>query len=461
MQKILIILLAAFVTVQVYANDGITFSQGTMQEILTLAKKENKLIFIDVYTSWCGPCKKMVAEVFPQKNVGDVFNRQFINYKIDAEKGEGVDIANKYGVKSYPTYLFVNGDGQLIYRTGGYMPANNFLQEATVALKEKDDPKPFLIWQQEYNEGNRSKEFLLSYLKKRAVIKFPSAEIIEEVFPLLTKEELLNKDILSSILYFNTELQYVPGGKLYNYVLAQHRILDSLKITSNALSLLQLGMDNYFAKSIIKNAEEKMLPVMIGSTRQVLIAQNKKTNEINTRIKELGMKYYFGIGNEKKFETAVNDYVQNGLMKMGITEIQKNDSLNFVKYMQPYLSGTADSGKVEDFQLMKRLSEHQQMINISYQLRTAAENVYKLSTNTAMISKAKKWAIQANNWFEHFSTLAVIAGLQFKAGEKNEAVATMQRASKDKILANSNDKLLLITNNIKLLQDNKAPEKLW
>src|SRR5690606_9477080 len=88
-------------------QEGMRFAEGPWKDVLARARQEGKLVFVDVYTSWCGPCKKMAAEVFPQKQVGDVFNASFINYKIDAEKGEGIDIARTYAVKAYPTYLFV------------------------------------------------------------------------------------------------------------------------------------------------------------------------------------------------------------------------------------------------------------------------------------------------------------------------------------------------------------------
>ena len=70
---------------------GVDFKELTMQEALALAGKEKKMIFIDFYTTWCGPCKMMSSEVFTQEQVGTYFNRVFVNMKVDAEKGEGVE----------------------------------------------------------------------------------------------------------------------------------------------------------------------------------------------------------------------------------------------------------------------------------------------------------------------------------------------------------------------------------
>ena len=92
MKKIIFILLLCGYGISVLAQ-GISFQKGNWKEILAMAKKEKKLVFIDNYTSWCGPCKKMVKEVFPMQAVGDFYNANFVCYKLDWEKGDGVEVA--------------------------------------------------------------------------------------------------------------------------------------------------------------------------------------------------------------------------------------------------------------------------------------------------------------------------------------------------------------------------------
>ncbi len=114
---------------------GIIFFEGTWDEALQLAKKENKLIFLDAYAGWCGPCKLMKKKVFSKTEVGEFFNSNFINVKIDMEKGEGPTLAEKYGVTAYPSLFFIDHSGQVKKYTVGYLNDNQLIEFAKEALK--------------------------------------------------------------------------------------------------------------------------------------------------------------------------------------------------------------------------------------------------------------------------------------------------------------------------------------
>ena len=90
-----------------------------MDSALAKAKIENKLVFIDAYTKWCAPCKRMEREVFIQKDVSDFFNTHFINLKLAIDKN--TEIANKYSVTSVPTYLFLDSAGNMQHVGKGFM----------------------------------------------------------------------------------------------------------------------------------------------------------------------------------------------------------------------------------------------------------------------------------------------------------------------------------------------------
>ncbi|WP_274475066.1 thioredoxin family protein [Mangrovimonas aestuarii] len=106
---------------------GIDFHKGSWDEALELAKKEDKLIFLDIYATWCGPCKLMKRKTFSDKDVGEFYNKNFINVSYNGEKKEGAMLARKYGVRSYPSFLFIDKDGRLLGKSGGYRKPYPFI----------------------------------------------------------------------------------------------------------------------------------------------------------------------------------------------------------------------------------------------------------------------------------------------------------------------------------------------
>jgi len=116
-------------------KSGIKFSKMTFQDAVRQAKGSGKLIFIDVHTSWCGPCKEMAKTTFTDTEVGKVFNKKFINLKIDAEAdADGPMISKAYTVSAYPTLLFVNSEGKLIRKLVGKQSKEKLLA-AVSAMK--------------------------------------------------------------------------------------------------------------------------------------------------------------------------------------------------------------------------------------------------------------------------------------------------------------------------------------
>ncbi len=116
---------------------GIMFHEGTWAEALELSKSENKPIFLDVYATWCGPCKRLKKNTFSDREVGEFFNAAFINVAVDGEKGEGLELARKYGVNAYPSLIFINQNGEVISYTKGYHNAKQFLGLGQEVLKKK------------------------------------------------------------------------------------------------------------------------------------------------------------------------------------------------------------------------------------------------------------------------------------------------------------------------------------
>ena len=124
-------------------------------------KREKNRFFIDFYTQWCGPCLNMAENIFTLGSVGNFYNDHFVCLKIDAETGEGVELAKKYEVASFPTFVFVNPKTEkAIHISGSNQDRETFLFTGASAL----DPKKTSVYLMEQQKaGNTKPEFLLDY----------------------------------------------------------------------------------------------------------------------------------------------------------------------------------------------------------------------------------------------------------------------------------------------------------
>jgi thiol:disulfide interchange protein len=145
MRKLLLIapLLIAAMLVTIYygysepkKEGGITFYDKSWNEVLAKAKAEHKLIFLDVYASWCGPCKMLKRQTFTDKEAGNFFNANFINTSFDGEQGDGIMLCQKFSVQAYPSLYILDANGNVINSTMGYQSPKDLINFGRQALKK-------------------------------------------------------------------------------------------------------------------------------------------------------------------------------------------------------------------------------------------------------------------------------------------------------------------------------------
>ncbi|MFR9503913.1 MAG: thioredoxin family protein [Rikenellaceae bacterium] len=153
-------LLLLFSITLVHAQ-GIVFHEVSLDEAMKMAKTDNKMVFVDCYTSWCVPCKQMVKNIFPLQECGDYMNDKFISIKKDMESEEGKVILNDYNVKVFPTYLIIKPSGELQYSFSGSMSLEEFIDKVESGIAQKKSSDELIA---AYNSGNPSKEDLYNYL---------------------------------------------------------------------------------------------------------------------------------------------------------------------------------------------------------------------------------------------------------------------------------------------------------
>ena len=157
-KKMFLSLTAALLALSASAQTN--FRAISYDEAIAAAKAENKLVFMDFYTDWCGPCKRMAREVFPQKEVGDYMNAKFVCIKLNAEK-EGKELADLYKVEAYPTFIGIDTDKKVVMtKVGATSTGKEFITDVDLQINPDKNPEKLKA---RYDGGERTPELIASY----------------------------------------------------------------------------------------------------------------------------------------------------------------------------------------------------------------------------------------------------------------------------------------------------------
>ncbi|MCO6494448.1 MAG: DUF255 domain-containing protein [Bacteroidetes bacterium] len=115
---------------------GVQFQNITFNQALKKAKEEKKLIFMNVYAVWCGPCKMLKNTTFQSEKVANILNENFINLDIDAEKGEGIELSQRYNVEAHPLMLLIDENGKVVKSILGYRKDAQLINEIKDFVKK-------------------------------------------------------------------------------------------------------------------------------------------------------------------------------------------------------------------------------------------------------------------------------------------------------------------------------------
>ncbi len=249
------------ITFGVYSQGkGVVFQEITLQEALKKAKESKKgpnLIFMDCYTSWCGPCKDMTNNVFPQEICGTFFNANFINIKFDMEKGEGLEIAKRYSVSVYPTFLILDSEGNEINRVIGSDKAESFIEKVKIAMDPSNSPKA----KYEAYVRESSSENLYNYINSlRSAYKNSDLNaFINEVFFSLKPNEKYSEAIWVALTSPVGALSN-SNSDIFKYVITNRfeaeKFITKSKIDDHLLKTFKV----FFMRFISGNLPQELLP---------------------------------------------------------------------------------------------------------------------------------------------------------------------------------------------------------
>lgn len=291
--KVILSVLLTFLFIGSMVGQGIEFYEGTWKETLAKAKEEQKLIFVDAYTTWCGPCKRMAKNVFTQESVGKVFNERFINSKMDMEAEKNMDFVIKYPVSAYPTLMFINGEGEVVLKKVGGQQVDGLLSMANEAEKMDDRSVDFV---EGYEAGNRDYDFVLGYVKALNKVDKSSLKISNDY--LKSKPTLSDEEMNAFLLEAVTE----ADSKLFDNLIARKESI--LKTVNNDELLLKVK--GACDKTVNKGVEFEIMDLVDEAVTKYSAFHDKdKSKEYGYRAK---MNYYKGIGLIDDYATVSGEY---------------------------------------------------------------------------------------------------------------------------------------------------------
>lgn len=376
---ILLLFLAPFLGVA--QDKGTHFEHGlSWQQVKEKAKKENKYLFVDCFTTWCGPCKYMTSTIFPQEKVGEFFNKNFVNVKVQFDKtdkdseevkswyADAESMSKEFSIRAYPTFLIFSPQGELVHRIVGGGEADDFIAKAQKALNPETQYYTLL----KKGEGNPSPETLKQLVTaaedaydEENASKFASAY-------LATQKDLYTKDNLEFLS------KYIKDSKSKGFELF-------LKDPKKVDAVLGKGKANDILGSVI--LKENIYPELRKPNADIdaLIAAAKAkypTVDITKSTDLLKVQFYQNAKQWDKFQVAVMAY-----MKKYGTEVNSN-MLN--SFAWTVFENCKDPDCVASAMEWSKRSVEQSQEKVPAFLDTYANLLYKLGKKDEAIAMQQK-----------------------------------------------------------------------
>lgn len=430
-----------WVSLQVVGQDnagGIKFEKNLVwKTIQEKAKKENKLIFIDVYASWCGPCKQMDKYVYTDNSLGSFVNDRFVSVKVQMDtntyneekmlQNARVVYAN-YRIDGYPTFLFLNSNGELVYKDLGYKGIEDFFTTARTAVKS--DSLSYNLALDDYKNGKKNVEImegLALYAKSIGQDSLAKAIAVDYISR-LDKADLLTKDkILFTLTVANDRKLADSLASIYKHQYLDKLPQDKINRRENLVFIdkfqnLISSKDNFFG--LCYNH-----PLKVDSTVGALGWANWIVNQ--TVIREQLEQTLFKNGAPVLKDVDWNRLQQNISRRYS----RLNARLMVMKYKIKYYKRLKDWNKYVK-SIIEKVDTYWTSVSNpgekDFDLNNYAWEVFLHSEDSRELNKALRWsdtAVALCNTANKSNWMDTKANILYKLGRRNEAIALEEKAS--------------------------------
>jgi thiol-disulfide isomerase/thioredoxin len=412
------------------SNAQIKFCK-TWKEAIVKAKIENKLIYLDVYTTWCGPCKIMSKNYHQNPVAGNLFNRNFISLKLDAEKGEGKQIAKMYKTTGYPSNYFIDANTleMVHFEAGCPLNLDGFLNYAIKALAAQNDSNNISKMNTIFESNNYTFDFLPKYLSKLESLNINNDIAINAYLTKIPTTQTVDSSVRFlwkfTQSFNNNALQYFNNNKASLLV----------NITSKIYPLQRMFLQKLQASQnkFVQNKDDSS--VHIATQYYLNIFPKDSLNAISFK-----MDYYKDTKSYANLYSTTNLYY-NVLSRTDSIELQINNEeeskilLNILQFQYRMMKMPEDNWNEKISAKLKTIEDYTYLNNtkIATALNEAAFEMFlHYRKNTTYLQQAIMWLTKAQELLptQDSKTLPFIldthASLLYAIGENKQAI-TMQQ----------------------------------
>jgi thioredoxin-related protein len=317
-----------------YAQDSIRFDESGLESVIQRAKVEKKPIFYMVYADWCPHCKNIKATTLKDQEVVLFMNTNYVFAGLNFEKPGSEDFKTKYNVKTFPTFLVLDENGQELARFTGELKKEKFLSECQIALNPKQQ-LPYL--KAEYEKDKSNGLNLMRYLValKKGKDRNELNPIAHEYFEKLSDDKIVNEvnwkiftNGVSDIA--SREYQFViTNQQAFAAITSQKRVNDKFK--NSVMELL---------KPIVKTND------FTNYKKQRAIAKTINSPMIDSLLFQYDLDHYEFNSNWNEYKkiaaTHIKNYVWNSpkeiksivlnVMRNSTDAVSLNQSLSWIKH---------------------------------------------------------------------------------------------------------------------------------
>ena len=361
--KLLLIIFTIALNCPIAKSQGLKVINQNYSEALKIASQENKLIFIDFYTTWCAPCKKLDKLIFENDSIGNSIKKNFVFLKYDAEKDTVYNLSKKHHISSYPTGLILNKDGFVINRRFGFS-GNDFntlsenVNKFTIEAIELNNENKHIKGYSNVVDISKYPDFYIKYINRQK-LNIDSTEFLNYW---KNNKDYLSEEYFATLMYFGTS-------------------------TPNFVSdLAELNKNKY--EQLFGIPETEILFYMLSNSK---------------------MNYAVATKNKNDYEKAV-DYTKRNLSEKWTKTMIPNFEIDFLKSQKMW----NEVYKIRDKSKEEGKLDYDDINSFCYE-------AYMECEDKKVLSKFANWMKEVTKKEPTYAYLDTYAFLLFKADRKLEA----------------------------------------